>query len=119
MNPRTSAGTLERFHRKGNSGLHILHMIFCFMQAPEKESGIQTEKNWPEDDPRCHCMWISRAGRRRKTHMRRTTARELGRTLLNALENAPFSAEVLAEICRQYPGTRKHTQKTGCAGFDD
>ncbi|MFO7861909.1 MAG: hypothetical protein R6U41_11875, partial [Desulfosalsimonas sp.] len=46
------------------------------------------------DDPRYHCMWISRPGRRRKNRMRRTTARELGGILLNALENAPPSAEV-------------------------
>jgi len=166
--------------------LHILHMIFCFMQEPEKESGIQTEKNWPEyefwlikknnhgtgalktslpvpgdlkgdtaldgkqhvflsvaeaidairtdfhqyppqrrlfmdlcplilgpeitvaDDPRCQCMWISKPGRTRKTHMRRTTARELGRVLLNALENGPPSAEVLAEICRHPKACEKN-----------
>lgn len=72
------------------------------------------------DDPRCQCMWISRPGRTRKNRMLRITARELGHTLLNALENEPPSAGVIAEICRKTFQTRAEVagnDKSGKTGI--
>ncbi|MBS0014151.1 MAG: YkgJ family cysteine cluster protein [Desulfobacterales bacterium] len=65
------------------------------------------------EDARNHCMWISRPGPGRKNRMRPTTARDLGQTLLNALQNTRPSTGVMAEICRKTFQTRAQVAGNG------